>query len=79
VLNFTFDEISALLGIDHARMYEGDPPRRALHGTSRRLAGALFPKVEGHGEIDARLYEGIRLQRREIRLMANENTSFIVG
>ena len=80
-LNFTFDELSPLLGIDPANMYKairtvGPRALHALVGCRR----AAVSQLSGVAPSAARLHVGFRLHSAdEIYTMSTLNPAFIVG
>jgi hypothetical protein len=79
-LNFTYDEISPLLGIDPARMYEAIRTIGPQHCTLSSDCGEpLFPNsVEGMRMLLGYM-KAFGCSAEEIRRMACDNPAFIVG
>ena len=79
-LNFTFDEISPLLGVDPAKMYEAIRAVGPQHCTLSSDCGEpLFPNsVEGMRMLMGYM-KAFGCSAEEVRLMACESPAFIVG
>jgi hypothetical protein len=79
-LNFTYDEISPLLGVDPAKMYEAIRTVGPQHCTLSSDCGEpLFPNsVEGMRMLMGYM-KAFGCSAEEVRLMACENTAFVVG
>jgi hypothetical protein len=79
-MNFTFDELSPLLGIDPARMYEAIQAAGADRCTLSSDAGEpLFPDTVESLRLLRGYMTAFGCTAAEIRTMSHENPAFIVG